>query len=90
MDCYYLHTTTLRRTAAVVWKRCDVDNLSNLNTSTMNGTDCALTTVARTLDEGFHLAETKTIGHLCTILCSHLSGIRSVLFRTTETHLTSR
>lgn len=83
-----LNTTTLRGTAAIVWQRCNVDNLNNLNTSTMAGTDSRLTSVTRTLHIGLHLAQTQVESNLGAILSSHLGSIRSVLLRTTEAHLT--
>ena len=35
-----LYTATLGRTASVVGKRSNVDNLSNLDTHAVHGTDC--------------------------------------------------
>ena len=84
-----LNATTLWRTATVMWKRCDVDNLSNLNASGVDGTDGALTTVTRTLNISLYLAKTKLESCLCAILGSHLGCVRSVLLRTAESHLTS-
>ena len=56
----------------------------------MNSTDSRLTTITWTLNISLNLTKTKIKSDLCTILSSHLSSIRSVLLRTTETHLTSR
>ena len=55
----------------------------------MNSTDSRLTTITWTLNVCLNLAKTKIECNLSTILCSHLSSIRSILLRTTETHLTS-
>ena len=71
-------------------QRSNVDNLYNLDTGTVHGTNCRLTTVTGTLHVSLHLAQTQVIGNLCAILSSHLSSIGSVLLRTTETHLTCR
>ena len=62
-----------------MWQWSDIDNLDHLDTSTMDGTDSRLTAIARTLHISLHLAETKVVGHLCTILTCHLSSIRSIL-----------
>ena len=85
-----LYTTTLWRTATVVWKRCYVDNLSYLNSRSIDGTNGTLTAITRTLDKSLYLTETKLEGNLCAVLSSHLGCIRSVLLGTTESHLTSR
>ena len=84
-----LDLTTLGRAAAIVRQRCHIDNLDNLDTSTMYGTDCRLTSIARTFHICLDLAKTKIVSYLCAVLTSHLSCVRSVLLRTTETHLTS-
>lgn len=85
-----LDTTTLRRTATVVRQRGNVDNLRHKNARGIDGTDSALTAIARTLDISLHLAKTQVESHLGAILCGHLGSIRSVLLRTAESHLTSR
>ena len=69
-------------------QRSDIDNLHNLNTCTVYGTDSGLTTVTGTLHISFHLAKPKVKSDLCAILCCHLSSIRCVLLRATESHLT--
>ena len=84
-----LYTTTLWRTTTVMWKRCNVDNLSYLDSRSIDGTNGTLTTITRTLYKGLYLTETKLEGNLCAVLSSHLSCVRSVLLRTTESHLTS-
>ena len=82
-----LYATTLWRTTAVVWQWSYVNNLDNLDTSTVYGTDSTLTAITRTLDEGLDLAQTQAVGYLSAILGGHLSSVRSVLLGTTETHL---
>ena len=56
----------------------------------MDSTDSRLTTITRTLNVCLNLAKTKIKSYLSTILSCHLSCIRSILLRTTETHLTCR
>ena len=65
----------------------NVDDFDDFDAGAMDGTDCGLTAVTRTLHEGLHLAQAKIIGGLGAVLSCHLSGIGSVLLRTTETHL---
>ena len=55
----------------------------------MYGTDSRLTAITGTLHICFHLTQTEVESDLCTILCGHLSSVRSILFRSTKTHLTS-
>lgn len=64
-----LDTTTLRRTATVVRQRGNVDNLRHKNARGIDGTDSALTAIARTLDISLHLAKTQVESHLGAILC---------------------
>lgn len=85
-----LYATTLWRTATVVGKRSYVNDLGNFDTSSVNGADCGLTTVARTFDISLHFAEAEVISHLGAILSCHLSCVGSVLLRATETHLACR
>ena len=75
-----LYATTLGRTATVVGKRRNVDNLGNLDTHAVHGADCRFTSVTGALHIGFHLAETKIVSDLAAIL-------GSVLLRATEAHL---
>ena len=56
----------------------------------MDSADGALTSVARTLDESTNLTKTEVVSDLCTVFCSHLCCIRSVLLGTAESHLTCR
>ena len=51
-----LDTTTLGRTATVVRKRSNIDDLRNLNARGIDGTDSTLTAITRTLNEYFHLS----------------------------------
>ena len=83
-----LYTATLRRTAAIVWQWCYVNNLRYLNATVVAGTDSRLTTVTWPLNIRLYLTKTKLESYLRTILCSHLCCVWSVLLRTTETHLT--
>ncbi len=84
-----LNTTTLGRTAAIVWQWCNVYDLDNLNTGTMAGTDSRLASITGALHISFHLTQAEVESDLCAILSGHLGSIRSVLLRTTEAHLTS-
>ena len=45
-----LDTTTLGRTATVVRKRSNIDDLRNLNARGIDGTDSTLTAITRTLN----------------------------------------
>ena len=83
-----LYATALGRTATVVGKRSNVDDLGYFDTGTVAGTDGAFTTVTGTLDVGFHLAETEIVSHFGAILSCSLSSVGRVLLRTAETHLT--
>ena len=67
-----------------------VNNFSNFNSSSMYSSDCRLTSVSRTLYISLYLSQAKIVCHFCTILGSHLSCIRSVLLRTSKSHLTCR
>ena len=78
-----LYATTLGRTATVVGKRRNVDNLGNLDTHAVHGADCRFTSVTGTLHIGFHLAETKIVSDLAAILGCHLGSIGGVLLRAT-------
>ena len=70
-------------------KRSNINNLCYLNTSTVDSSDSRFTTITRTLNVYLHLSQTKIISYLSTILSCHLSCVRSVLLRASETHLTS-
>ena len=62
-----------------MWERCYVNNLSNLDTCAVYGSDSGLTTVTRALHISLHLSKTEIVSYLSTILGGHLSCIRSVL-----------
>ena len=85
-----LYSSSLRRTATVVWQRRNVDDLSYLNAGTMASTDSGFTTVTWTFDISLHFAETQIVSYLCAILSCHLSSVGIVLLRTAETHLSGR
>ena len=72
-----------------MWQWSYIDNLHNLDTSTVDSTDSRLTTVTGTLNISLNLAKAQVVSNLSTILSSHLSSIRSILLRATEAHLTS-
>ena len=86
---YRSDATTLGRTAAVVGQRCDVDDLSHFDACTVNRTDCRFAAITGALDVSFDFAEAEVVGCLCAVLGGHLSGVGSVLLRTTESHFTS-
>ena len=71
-------------------KWSNIDNLDYLNTCTVYGTDSGLAAVTGTLNVCLNLAQTQIVSDLCTILCCHLGGVRSVLLTATETHLAGR
>ena len=85
-----LDPSSLGRTASVVGQRSDVDDLGNSDAGAMDGADSRFAAITRTLDIGFHLAQTEVVSDLCAVLGSHLCGVGSVLLRTTETHLAGR
>ncbi len=84
-----LNATTLRWTATVVRQRCNVNDFSNLNAGSVDGTDSALTTITRTLNISLYLTQTQLESCLSAILSCHLGSVRSVLLRSAESHLTS-
>ena len=71
-------------------QRSDIDDFRYLNTSTMNSTNSRFTTVTGTFNIRLDFSQAKVIGDLRTILSCHLSSIGSILFRTSESHLTGR
>ncbi len=71
-------------------KRSYVNDFCNFNTSTVDSSNSRLTTVTRTLHVCLYLSQTKIVGNFSTILSSHLCCIRSVLLRTSKTHLSGR
>ena len=71
-------------------KRSNVYDFRYFNTCTVDSSDSRLTSVTRSLYEYFYFSQTKIVSYFCTILSCHLGCIRSVLFRTSESHLTSR
>ena len=71
-------------------KRSYVNNFCNLNTCTMNRSDSRLASVTRTFNICFYLSQAKIKCNFSTILGSHLSCIRSILFRTSKSHLSCR
>ena len=73
-----------------MWQRSYIDDFSNFDTGSVNGTDSGLTTVTGTLDICLYLSQTKIVSHFGAILGSHLGCIRSVLLRTSKTHLSGR
>ncbi len=85
-----LNSTSFRRTTSVMRQRSNVNNLRNLDTGTMHGSDSRLTSVTRTLNVRLYLSQTQVIRNLCAILSCHLCGIRRVLLRTSESHFSGR
>ena len=85
-----LYSSSFRRTTTIVRQRSYINDFSNLNSGSVNCSDSRLTSVTRTLHVCFHLSQAKIIRHLCAILGSHLGCIRSVLLRTSKSHLTCR
>ena len=67
--------------------RSHVNDFGNHDTGIVDGSDSGLTTGTRTLDEDLHLAQTRIVGSLCSILGSNLGRVRSVLLGTSETAL---
>ena len=69
-------------------QRGDIDNLSHINAGGSHSTDSGFTSASGTFHIAFHFAQAEVISDLGGVLCSHLCGIRSVLFGTPEPHLT--
>ena len=67
-----------------------VDNLSNDDTSVIDGADCGLTASSRTLYVAFNPAKTSIESGLGSILSSHLGSVRGVLLGSPETTLACR
>ena len=86
----FLNSTSFRRTTSIVGQRSNVDDLRNLYTSTVNGSDSRLTTITRSLDVCLHFSQAQIVSNLGTILCGHLCGIRRVLLGTSESHFSGR
>ena len=59
-------------------KRRYINNFANLYACTVYGANSSLTTVARSLNVGFHLTESEIKSCFGTILRSCLSCIRSI------------
>ena len=85
-----LYSTSFRRTTPIVWKRSNIYNFHNLNACAMHSADSGLTSVSGTLNKSLYFSQAKIIGHFGTILCCHLSCVRSILLGTSETHLAGR
>ncbi len=90
MSYLLLNSSSLRRTATIVWQWRNINNLRYLNACAMYGTDCGLTSVTRPLYISLYLSQAKIECDFRTILGSHLSCIGSVLLRPAESHLTRR
>ena len=71
-------------------KRSYIDDFSNFDTGTVYSSNSRLTSVTWTLHICLNLSQTKVVGNLSTILCSHLCCIRSVLLRTSKSHFSGR
>ena len=71
-------------------QRSYVDDFGNLDTGSVNSSDSGLTTVTRALYISLYLSQAKIVSHFGAILGSHLCCIRSVLLRTSKTHLSGR
>ena len=71
-------------------QRRNVDNFCHFDACAMNGSDSRLTAIARTLHVCLHFSQAQIIRNFCTILCSHLCGIRRVLLGTSESHFSGR
>ena len=62
-----------------MWKWSYVDDLCNLNTSSVDSSNSRLTSVTWTLHICFYLSQAKIVCYLSTILSSHLCCVGSVL-----------
>ena len=71
-------------------QRSYVDDLGYFDTSAMNSSHSRFTAVSGAFYIGFHFPQAQVISHFSTILCGHLSGIRSIFLRASEAHLTCR
>ncbi len=73
-----------------MWKRSYVNDFSNFDTCTVDSSNSRLTSVTWTLHICFYLSQAKIVCYLSTVLSSHLCCIRSVLLRTSKSHLSGR
>ena len=73
-----------------MWKRSHVDNFSNFDTCTVDSSNSRLTSVTWTFHICFYLSQAKVVCYLSAVLSSHLRCIRSVLLRTSKSHLSGR
>ena len=85
-----LNSTSFRRTTSVMRQRSNINYLGYFNTCTVHSSDSRFTTIARAFHVSFHFSQAQVIRNLGTILCGHLSGIRRVLLRTSESHFSGR
>ena len=69
-------------------KRSDVDDFFDIDSGSVDGSDSGFSTAAGTLHINLDASQTEVVSDLCAVLSSHLGGVRSVLLRTSETHLT--
>ena len=58
---------------------CYIDNFSNFDSGSVYGSNSRLTSVTWTLNVCFNLSQSEVKCYLCTILCSHLCCVWSVL-----------
>ena len=73
-----------------MWKRSHIDNFSNFDTCTVDSSNSRLTSVTWTFHICFYLSQAKVVCYLSAVLSSHLRCIRSVLLRTSKSHLSGR
>src|SRR5690606_10160872 len=83
-----LNSSAFWRATSVVWKWSDILDRRHVDTYSLQRTNSRLTTRSRTFYEYFYFTQTKFECHLTTVLSRRTSSIRSVLFRTSKTHLT--
>ena len=85
-----LHATAFGGTATIVGQRCDVDDLCHFDAASVDSSDCGFPSRTRTFYVSFHFAQAQIVGYLTAIFRSHLSGVRSVFLRSSETHFSGR
>src|SRR5208282_1867936 len=80
----FLHSSSLRRTAAVVRDRRDVANRAHFNAGRGQRTDGRLAAGTGTADAHIHAADTMIAGHVRSIRRGLLGGEGRALARSTE------
>ena len=85
-----LYAAAFRRSASVVRHGCNVHDFGDVDTCSDTGADSGFASLSGSFDVSLDFAQSEVESDLTAILCCHLCGIGSVLFRAAEAHLASR